>query len=67
MAPVDAHVLLIQYLSSRVHSPRRMFNQHDLQVLLGGVNTLVDIDDLQRNTNYGGLYSAEEFLFFLRF
>jgi|SRR6266404_6694441 len=37
-----------------------MFNQQELQVLLGGVNTPVDLDDLRRNTNYGGLYSNEE-------
>ncbi|KAI9443566.1 HECT-domain-containing protein [Lactarius indigo] len=38
----------------------RMFNQQELQVLLGGVNTPIDLDDLRRNTNYGGLYSADE-------
>ncbi len=37
-----------------------MFNQQELQVLLGGVNTPIDIEDLRRNTNYGGLYSDEE-------
>jgi ubiquitin-protein ligase E3 C len=37
-----------------------MFNQQELQVLLGGVNTPIDIDDLRRNTNYGGLYDAEQ-------
>jgi ubiquitin-protein ligase E3 C len=33
-----------------------MFNQQELQVLLGGVNAPVDIDDLRANTTYGGLY-----------
>ncbi|KAI9436528.1 hypothetical protein BJY52DRAFT_1230437 [Lactarius psammicola] len=32
----------------------------ELQVLLGGVNTPIDIEDLRRNTNYGGLYNDEE-------
>jgi hypothetical protein len=31
-----------------------------LQVLLGGVNTPVDINDLRQNTNYGGLYDDQE-------
>ena len=39
---------------------RRMFNQQELQMLLGGVNTPIDIDDLRRNTNYGGLYDDQE-------
>lgn len=38
----------------------RMFNQQELQVLLGGVNTPVDINDLRQNTNYGGLYDDQE-------
>ncbi|KAH9997435.1 HECT-domain-containing protein [Russula compacta] len=38
----------------------RMFNQQELQVLLGGVNTPIDINDLRRNTNYGGLYDDKE-------
>ncbi len=37
-----------------------MFNQQELQVLLGGVNTPVDINDLRQNTNYGGLYDDQE-------
>ena len=37
-----------------------MFNQQELQVLIGGVNTPIDLDDLRRNTNYGGLYNDEE-------
>ena len=37
-----------------------MFNQQELQVLLGGVNTPIDIEDLRRNTNYGGLYDDQE-------
>jgi len=37
-----------------------MFNQQELQALLGGVNTPIDIEDLQRNTNYGGLYDDQE-------
>jgi ubiquitin-protein ligase E3 C len=37
-----------------------MFNQQELQVLLGGVNIPVDINDLRQNTNYGGLYDDQE-------
>jgi ubiquitin-protein ligase E3 C len=37
-----------------------MFNQQELQLLLGGVNTPIDINDLRRNTNYGGLYDDQE-------
>ena len=37
-----------------------MFNQQELQVLLGGVTTPIDIEDLRRNTNYGGLYDDQE-------
>ena len=37
-----------------------MFNQQELQILLGGVNAPVDLDDLRRHTNYGGLYDNEE-------
>jgi ubiquitin-protein ligase E3 C len=38
---------------------RRMFNQQELQVLVGGVNAPVDLNDLRRNTQYGGLYDDE--------
>ena len=34
----------------------RMFNQQEVQILIGGVNSPIDLDDLRRNTNYGGLY-----------
>jgi ubiquitin-protein ligase E3 C len=37
-----------------------MFNQQELQILIGGVNSPVDLDDLRRNTNYGGLYDDNE-------
>ena len=37
-----------------------MFNQQELQVLLGGVNTPIDIEDLKRHTNYGGLFNDQE-------
>ncbi|RMZ86964.1 hypothetical protein DV736_g5810, partial [Chaetothyriales sp. CBS 134916] len=33
-----------------------MFNQKELQKLVGGDNTELDIADLRRNTRYGGLY-----------
>jgi len=38
----------------------RMFNQQEVQILLGGVNSPVDLDDLRKNTNYGGVYDDEE-------
>lgn len=38
----------------------RMFNQQELQILLGGVNAPVDLDDLRAFTNYGGLYNENE-------
>ncbi|KAF8805019.1 HECT-domain-containing protein [Phlegmacium glaucopus] len=37
----------------------RMFNQQEVQILIGGVNSPIDLDDLQRNTNYGGLYDEK--------
>lgn len=37
-----------------------MFNQQELQILLGGVNAPVDVDDLRANTNYGGLFDDNE-------
>ena len=33
-----------------------MFNQQEVQILIGGVNSPIDIDDLRKHTNYGGLY-----------
>lgn len=33
-----------------------MFNQQELQILLGGVNTPIDLSDLREHTQYGGLY-----------
>ena len=38
----------------------RMFNQQELQILIGGVDTPIDLGDLRRNTNYGGLYHDDE-------
>ncbi|KAA1475594.1 HECT-domain-containing protein [Dentipellis sp. KUC8613] len=38
----------------------RMFNQQELQILLGGVNAPIDLDDLRSHTNYGGLYDDHE-------
>jgi len=36
----------------------RMFNQQEVQILIGGANTPIDIADLQQHTNYGGLFDA---------
>jgi ubiquitin-protein ligase E3 C len=33
-----------------------MFNQSELQTLVGGTSSTIDIDDLRRNTHYGGTY-----------
>jgi len=33
-----------------------MFNQQEVQILIGGVNTPIDTSDLRKHTNYGGLY-----------
>ncbi|KAH7135807.1 E3 ubiquitin-protein ligase NEDD4 [Dendryphion nanum] len=33
-----------------------MFNQSELQTLVGGASASIDIDDLRRNTMYGGTY-----------
>ncbi|KAF9456890.1 hypothetical protein BDZ94DRAFT_1274548 [Collybia nuda] len=38
----------------------RMFNQQEIQILLGGVNTPINWADLRTNTNYGGLYDDKE-------
>lgn len=37
-----------------------MFNQQELQILLGGVDTPIDVDDLRTNTQYGGLYGEDQ-------
>lgn len=37
-----------------------MFNQQELQILLGGVNAPIDLEDLRLNTKYGGLYDDNE-------
>lgn len=38
----------------------RMFNQQELQILIGGTNASIDIDDLRANCNYGGVYDDNE-------
>ncbi len=37
-----------------------MFNQQEVQILIGGVNSPIDLEDLRENTNYGGLYDNDE-------
>ncbi|KDQ20978.1 hypothetical protein BOTBODRAFT_26989 [Botryobasidium botryosum FD-172 SS1] len=37
----------------------RMFNQQELQILIGGVEDPIDIDDLRSNAVYGGLYDDQ--------
>lgn len=36
---------------------RRMFNQQELQILIGGVNAPIDLADLREHTNYAGLFN----------
>ena len=38
----------------------RMFNQQEVQILISGVNSPIDFEDLQRNTLYEGLYNEHE-------
>jgi ubiquitin-protein ligase E3 C len=33
-----------------------MFNQNELQTLIGGAQASIDVNDLRRNTQYGGVY-----------
>lgn len=37
----------------------RMFNQQELQILIGGINSPIDLEDLRANTNYGGLFDDD--------
>ncbi|KDR68246.1 hypothetical protein GALMADRAFT_146484 [Galerina marginata CBS 339.88] len=34
----------------------KMFNQRELQIIIGGANVPIDLDDLRRHTTYGGIY-----------
>ena len=43
------------------HEPfQRMFNQQEMQLLISGANTPIDVDDLKHNTQYGGVYDENE-------
>lgn len=37
-----------------------MFNQQEAQILIGGSNSGVDLDDLRKHTVYGGIYDDNE-------
>lgn len=37
-----------------------MFNQQELQILLGGVDSPINVADLRANTQYGGLYADDQ-------
>ncbi|KAF5380038.1 hypothetical protein D9615_006315 [Tricholomella constricta] len=37
-----------------------IFNQQEIQILLGGVNAPINYDDLRKHTNYVGLYDNNE-------
>lgn len=57
-------VTCVNYLGASADGRRRlitsMFNQQEVQILLGGVNSPVDLEDLRKHTNYGGLYDDGE-------
>ncbi|KAJ7227472.1 HECT-domain-containing protein [Mycena pura] len=40
------------------HKWLKMFNQQELQILIGGTDSPVDVDDLQGNTQYGGVFDS---------
>ncbi|KAJ6545022.1 HECT-domain-containing protein [Mycena vulgaris] len=40
------------------HKWLKMFNQQELQILIGGTDSPVDLDDLQGNTQYGGTFTS---------
>lgn len=42
-----------------IYGSYRMFNQQEVQIVIGGVNTPIDLDDLRRNTNYGGAFDEK--------
>jgi ubiquitin-protein ligase E3 C len=47
----------LQGLSSMIKpSWLNMFNQSEMQTLLGGTSSSIDVADLRRNTYYGGVY-----------
>ena len=37
-----------------------MFNQQELQLVLGGTDAPIDLDDLREHTNYSGVYDDDE-------
>ncbi|KAG6826268.1 hypothetical protein H0H92_000506, partial [Tricholoma furcatifolium] len=47
-------------LSAAPLVPYRMFSPQEMQIIVGGLNTLVDLEDLRRCTSYPGSYSDEE-------
>ena len=55
----SAKTFVVKYLLTKLAFFQRMFNQQEVQILIGGVNTPIDIADLQQHTNYGGLYDAD--------
>lgn len=36
-----------------------MFNQQEVQILIGGIDSPINLEDLQQNTHYGGLYDEK--------
>lgn len=36
-----------------------MFNQQELQILIGGIEEPVDVEDLMQNAVYGGVYDTD--------
>lgn len=37
-----------------------MFNQQELQLVIGGTDAPIDLEDLRKHTNYGGAYNDDE-------
>lgn len=52
-------MFITHYLCQVSYVLLRMFNQQEVQILIGGVDSLVDFSDLRANTNYGGLYDDD--------
>lgn len=53
------YVIHLKIIVSLIYGSYRMFNQQEVQIVIGGVNSPIDLDDLQRNTNYGGAFDEK--------
>lgn len=56
--PHQQTMAFLRGLATMVHpSWLSMFNQTELQTLIGGTSSSIDVGDLRRNTHYGGVYT----------